>query len=294
MTATIRRLGPADAAAFQALRLQGLLECPSAFASSHAEEAGEPVTEVAARLGGEGIFCVYGAFAADDRLVGVAGLGRESMAKMAHKAVLWGMYVAPDWRRQGVAQLLVAHVLAQAAGEPSLRQVMLGVNAHNGPALALYRSLGFVAWGTEPAAGWVDGQAQDETWMVCPLPGRSPVLATRPAMAVLIHCADPVAALAWYHRLWPAARLVHLIDPAPFDLLLHDGVQMEFVPADAKVASGAAGSVVYWPVDDFQAMRAHAEALGAQLYRGPMRIEAGRTMAQFKDPWGNLFGLRGA
>jgi len=293
MTALIRRLGPDDAAPFQALRLQGLLECPTAFASSHEEEAGEPVSAVAARLGGEGVFGVYGAFAPSGALLGVAGLGREPMAKMAHKATLWGMYVAPEARRQGVAGALVAHLLAQVAGEPRLRQVMLGVHARNKPALALYRSLGFVAWGTEPAAAWVDGEGQDETWMVCPLPGRSPVVASRPAMAVMMHCADPDAARAWYQRLWPAAQPVHLSEPQAFDLLLLDGVQLEFVPADAKATSGKAGSVVYWPVDDFDAVRAHAQALGATLYRGPMAIEQGRRMAQFVDPFGNLFGLRG-
>ena len=171
VSTTIRRLGPADATAFQALRLQGLLECPTAFASSHQEEAGEAVSAVAARLGDEGVCGVYGAFTPDGTLVAVAGLGRESMAKMAHKGVLWGMYVAPAWRRQGIAQALVTHLLAQAVREPGLRQVMLGVHAQNEPALALYRALGFVAWGTEPAAAWVDGEPQDETWMVCRLSG---------------------------------------------------------------------------------------------------------------------------
>jgi hypothetical protein len=288
----IRLLAPADAAAFQALRLAGLSGCPEAFASSWEEERGEPLDAVAARLAPDGVFGVYGAFDEQGALVGVAGLGREHLAKMRHKAVLWGMYVASGSRRTGVAHRLVAEVLARAASEPTLRQVTLGVHAANHAARTLYESLGFVAWGTEPAAGWVDGQAQDETWMVCPLPG--PVRrAVRPALAVLIHCADPAAARAWYSRLWPQAREIHLSEPQPFDLLVHDGVQLEFVPADAKVASGKAGSVVYWPVDDFDAVRARAEALGAMLYRGPMAIEAGRRMAQFTDPFGNLFGLRG-
>ena len=43
-------LRPEDAAAFQALRLQGLLECPSAIASSHAEAVGTAVTTMAERL----------------------------------------------------------------------------------------------------------------------------------------------------------------------------------------------------------------------------------------------------
>jgi predicted enzyme related to lactoylglutathione lyase len=68
---------------------------------------------------------------------------------------------------------------------------------------------------------------------------------------------------------------------------------MEFVPADEKVAAGAAGSVVYWQVAHFDAALAHALNQGATLYRGPMPIEAGQAMCQVRDPWGNCVGLRG-
>ncbi|MEK8032260.1 GNAT family N-acetyltransferase [Ideonella sp. DXS29W] len=296
VTFSIRRLRPDDAAAFQALRLRGLLECPTAFASSYAEEAGEAVSAVAERLAADvaapGASGVYGAWQGE-ALVAVAGLARERMAKLSHKAMLWGMYVAPEARRYGIAQALLQHVLAQAAAEPGLTQVMLGVHAGNAAAIALYRSVGFVGWGTEPAAACVDGVPHDETWMVCMLGARPPKPSVRPAWAVLVHSPDPDAARAWYQRLWPEARQVHLDDPAPFDLLVVDGVRLEFVRADAKVASGRAGTVVYWPVDDFDQVRARAEALGATLYRGPMAIEEGWRMAQFVDPFGNLFGLRG-
>jgi RimJ/RimL family protein N-acetyltransferase len=166
MTVTVRRLVGADAAAFQSLRLQGLVECPLAFAASPEDEAGEAIDAVAARLADQAHGPVFGAFDADSRLVAVVGLGRERMRKLAHKAVLWGMYVAPAARRQGLGRLLVRHALAEAAATPGLRQVTLGVHAGNHAARALYESLGFTAWGTEPAAAWVDDQPHDETWMV--------------------------------------------------------------------------------------------------------------------------------
>ena len=167
---TIRLLTADHAAAFQALRLRGLLECPTAFASSHAEEAEEPVDVVAGRLAADGVFGVYGAFDDAGRLVGVAGLGRESMRRLAHKGILWGMYVAPQARRQGVARRIVSHLLEQAASVPGLRQVNLGVHSANTAALRLYESLGFVAWGTEPAAARDELGEHDETWMTCVLP----------------------------------------------------------------------------------------------------------------------------
>jgi L-amino acid N-acyltransferase YncA/catechol 2,3-dioxygenase-like lactoylglutathione lyase family enzyme len=286
----IRALAPGDAPAFQALRLQGLRECPTAFASSWEEEQCEPLEKVAARLASGMPFGVYGAIDEAGRLLGVAGLAREGMRKLAHKAVLWGMYVAPTARRHGVARQLVAHVLGQAAAVAGLRQVTLCVHSTNHAALALYESLGFTAWGTEPGAVWVEGEPHAETWMVCMLPGQA---LPRPPMAVMIPSADPAAARAWYARLWPQARAVHLDDPVPFDGLMLGHALLEFVPADAKLATGAAGTVVYWPVADFDAERAHAESLGARLYRGPLAIENGRRMAQFTDPFGNLFGLRG-
>lgn len=165
-TTLIRRLEPADAAAFRALRLLGLVECPLAFAASPEDEADEPVDAVAARLADDAHGRVFGAFTDDGELVGVVGLGRERMRKLAHKAMLWGLYVAPEARRQGVAQALVKHLLAEAATWPGLRQVTLGVHAGNHAARALYESCGFIAWGTEPAAAWVEGELHDETWMV--------------------------------------------------------------------------------------------------------------------------------
>ena len=92
-TAVVRELGAADAAAFQALRLRGLAECPAAFAASHDEECGRPEAEVADRLRGGPDRCVLGAFRGA-ALVGCLGVDRERKRKLAHKAFLWGMYVA--------------------------------------------------------------------------------------------------------------------------------------------------------------------------------------------------------
>lgn len=33
--------------------------------------------------------------------------------------------------------------------------------------------------------------------------------------------------------------------------------------------------------------------VGAELYRGPLDMGDGQRMAQVRDPWGNLIGLRG-
>ena len=167
-TAVVRELGPADAGAWRALRLRGLVECPAAFASSHDEECTTPVEEIAERLRAGPGHRVLGAFR-NGVLVGCLGLERERHRKLAHKAFVWGMYVAPEARRTGVGRALLVEALRRARAMAGVRQVNLGVNAANTPAVALYERLGFVPFGVERGFMLVDGALQDEIHMVCAL-----------------------------------------------------------------------------------------------------------------------------
>jgi ribosomal protein S18 acetylase RimI-like enzyme len=154
----IRLLLPADADAYRALRLRGLRECPTAFASSPDEEdAGIPPDATFGALRG-------------GALAGIASIGREAPRKLAHKALLWGVYVAPEQRRGGVARSLVAHALAHAFAMPGVRQVNLSVNAANAPAIALYEAAGFRAFGIERGYLQVDGVLHDEIHMAAYAP----------------------------------------------------------------------------------------------------------------------------
>ncbi len=78
-----------------------------------------------------------------------------------------------------------------------------------------------------------------------------------------------------------------------FDYLKIGSVDLEIVPADEKVASGTAGSVVYWQVEYFDKAVAHMLSVGGVLYRGLINIQDGLRMCQIRDPWGNCIGLRG-
>jgi predicted enzyme related to lactoylglutathione lyase len=111
-------------------------------------------------------------------------------------------------------------------------------------------------------------------------------------IAILVHVAEPEAAAAWYSRAFQRGRLGRVGDPS-IPILELGSVRLEFVQADAKVSSGSAGTVVYWQVEDFHSALSHLESVGAQLYRGPLKIEEGQTMCQVKDPWGNCIGIRG-
>jgi len=113
-----------------------------------------------------------------------------------------------------------------------------------------------------------------------------------PIAAVMIHVGDIPAGLAWYQSVFPEAKRKRLPE-FDFEILEIGSVNIEIVQADEKVASGAAGSVVYWSVDDLSVALDRVLSLGGVLYRGPIRIENGLSICQFRDPWGNCIGLRG-
>lgn len=161
---TIRRLVPSDAAVFQALRLQSLEDTPSAFGSSYVEEVSTPLSAIEGRLSVLPDRAVFGAFE-EDRLVGIAGLGRENLRNLSHKAFIWGMYVAPTHRRIGLATALLAEAVSFARGVPDVRQVNLCVNASASAAVHLYQMFGFVTFGHEPEAMLISGALYDELHM---------------------------------------------------------------------------------------------------------------------------------
>jgi ribosomal protein S18 acetylase RimI-like enzyme len=161
----IRELGASDAADFQALRLQSLLEFPSAFSSSHSEECDLSLSVVAERIAPTPHGCVFGAFA-ESQFVGILGLAREKPQKLAHKAFIWGMFVAPRYRVSGIGRTLVQTAIAKAAAMSGVRQINLGVNAKNTAALELYRSCGFEQFGLEREFMLLNGELHDEIHMV--------------------------------------------------------------------------------------------------------------------------------
>ncbi|PVZ66725.1 VOC family protein [Pelagibaculum spongiae] len=110
--------------------------------------------------------------------------------------------------------------------------------------------------------------------------------------ALFLYVDNIPAALDWYQKAFPRAQRNYVAE-FDFTVLDIDGFQLEMVPSDSKVAAGAFGTVLYWSVEDLSIAMQQFEHLGAKLYRGPMAIENGLGICQFKDPFGNLIGLRG-
>ncbi|MEM6711999.1 MAG: GNAT family N-acetyltransferase [Pseudomonadota bacterium] len=161
----IRRLSAGDVFAYKAIRLEALKVAPEAFASTYDSEVARDDAHFENRVE---TGCVFGAFVGD-RVVGMAGFYQESGKKSAHKGVLWGMYVTPEWRHAGFGHALVSAVLDHARGRVDL--VNLYVVTENTAALDLYRKAGFREYGVEARAFKLDDRYVSETFMVCDLDG---------------------------------------------------------------------------------------------------------------------------
>lgn len=167
---TIRALLADDWDAWWRLRLRALAEHPDAFGSDLDEtlSAGEGVArERFTPTLKDARNQVFGAFAGEGTLVGVAGLVGNTRRKMRHRADIWGVYVAPEARGAGIGHRLTAACIDHARQLDGVLQIRLTVASHNTAAVKLYARLGFVRYGREPRSLLLpDGTAVDEDLMV--------------------------------------------------------------------------------------------------------------------------------
>ncbi len=165
MGIAIRRLAPGDLDRFREIRLRALVAHPGAFGTTAEEEAAKPISQLAELLS---VHAIFGGFDAAT-LVGIAAYRPYPNQKERHKATLWGMYVDPAARGQGLGAKLVDAVLEYARGK--VIQVHLVVGAENEAARRLYESRGFTSYGLAPRALKVGDRLLDEHLMVCRLDG---------------------------------------------------------------------------------------------------------------------------
>lgn len=170
MSTEIRKLDAGDVQAYRALRLRAVREHPEAFLASYEEEAARTEAEDRQRLmekAERDDDFVLGAFEQGE-LVGMVGVARLSphRAKGRHRALLWGMYVAPQARRRRWGEQLMNAALDTVSRAEGIELVQLAVGSENPSARALYERLGFEAFGVEKRAMKLGERWIDEVWMV--------------------------------------------------------------------------------------------------------------------------------
>ena len=160
----VRWLGLADAPAYREVRLAALHADPAAFITTAEEFASQPLETVEARLTGEASV-TFGAFVGGE-LAGILTVARETRERLRHRANVFGVAVLPAARGQGCGDALLRAGIAEVQGWTGVTSLHLGVTASQAAARRLYERHGFVAWGIQPDAVWVDGIMLAEVHMV--------------------------------------------------------------------------------------------------------------------------------
>ncbi len=143
----IVRLKPGEWQAYKELRLAALKNDPQAFSSTYADQVQFPDSFWQGRLqdaaeGGKSrlLFAREG-----ERLVGMVGAFLDSK----DTAGVISLYVTPEGRGKGIARGLITTILSEIREIPSVKKVILAVNARQEAAVHLYTNLGFKIVGQE-------------------------------------------------------------------------------------------------------------------------------------------------
>jgi ribosomal protein S18 acetylase RimI-like enzyme len=149
-----RRLNGNDADNWLQVRLRALQLNPEAFGDSVEETESLNRDELKSRIDFKSDFpqqFVLGAFE-QDALVGIHGFRRERRDKSNHKGYIWGMFVAPEARGQGVGKAMLSHLIDDVREIDGIEQVHLWVSTTSPRARSLYTAMGFERVGTEHRA----------------------------------------------------------------------------------------------------------------------------------------------
>lgn len=144
-----------------------LQDSPQAFGKSFEEELAHPMSFYEERFRGswrnkeEGITAMFH----DEQIVGTAGFFQNEGLKHRHEGTIWGVFVKPAYRGNGISKRLIADILRRVPNQPYITQVSLTLEASNKPARSVYESLGFKLWGTHPRSLKIGDRYYDEAYM---------------------------------------------------------------------------------------------------------------------------------
>ena len=170
MTAVLRLIPP-DAERYVRLRRRMLLDSPWAYSASPEDDFALDLDRVRALFADEraATFAIEAPGLPAD-LVATASIRRETRAKFSHRALVWGVFVAPEHRGRGWGRAAVTAALDVARAWAGVDYVDLAVSENAPAAQRLYESLGFKAWGREPESTELEGRRYDEIYMTLRLP----------------------------------------------------------------------------------------------------------------------------
>jgi ribosomal protein S18 acetylase RimI-like enzyme len=156
VTVEVRRVRATDLEAYRTARLRSLREDPLAFGSTLAREEEFPPERWQQRLeqgASSPVDATWVAMEEEGDLVGMM-----SLVLVEGRYRIFGMWVAPERRRQGLGARMLDLGLAWAGSHAPTSGVALDVNPRQAAAVRLYESRGFVRTGKSEPLGHTAGE----------------------------------------------------------------------------------------------------------------------------------------
>lgn len=121
MNISIRQIGKSEWEEFREIRLKALKSDPEVFGSHYEREVNKSKQDWKEWAGAEnqGLFLIYD----DEYLIGMTGIFVPQDTVEKTKAVLWGSWLEPEYRRKGISDLMYKARIEWAKQKPELKRI---------------------------------------------------------------------------------------------------------------------------------------------------------------------------
>lgn len=155
----IVQLAPDNWKLLKDMRLKALQTDPLAFGRTYEEESGLSEEDWKAKLTDPDVEWFFSK--KDGKFVAMAGIHFLKRKVVEHKAEINGVFVDPEYRKQGVGEDLMRNLLAKLRANPKIVKIDLQVCAVQESAVKMYEKLGFRTVGIHEKSAKIDGKYYD-------------------------------------------------------------------------------------------------------------------------------------
>lgn len=159
MDIQIKRLSEKDWLAFAQIRLRGLQTDPQAFGSNYKTESEFTEEDWRSRLAAEdnAIFLL----SENENPIGVTCVSVDRNDPTGKTAILWGSWLAPEFRGKNLSELMYRTRIDRAKSQPTVEKIIVSHRASNEASKRAIRKHGFVeTYRIEKQ--WTDGVTEDD------------------------------------------------------------------------------------------------------------------------------------
>jgi RimJ/RimL family protein N-acetyltransferase len=159
MSITIRQLTENEWLEFSRIRLRALLTDPQVFGSNYEKESQMTEADWRVRLRAQdnAIFLICG----DETPVGMTCVSVDRNDPTGKTALLWGSWLAPQFRGKGLSELMYRTRIEWAKAQPTVEKIIVSHRASNLASERANQKHGFVR-ARKKEKIWTDGATEDE------------------------------------------------------------------------------------------------------------------------------------